>query len=230
MAERMKVTSPPLEPSGKEEHSLINKHFVAHPKQTYATLKVLAKKFLELADGVKIFPKLVSQLKAYHNKWQRNNLVRDAIRKMGLGGYKQLLQNLASRRTTAGGIALFDASQIHAPAGNPLLWLDESETLNVQQYVPPIVAPLQQAWIWTLPSLEGTAQQRKKCVYFPYCKFEARFCGGTKRDSCREVNKGEIPPWDRILDEKRKRRNNDRRERKRQKKPAETTNSILDNI
>jgi hypothetical protein len=109
-------------------------------------------------------------------------------------------------------------------AEDPLLWLDENE------YDPPIVAPLQQARILTLPSLEGTVQQRKKCVYFPYCKFEARFCGGTKRDSCREVNKGEIPTWDRILEEKRKRLSNDRSERKRQKKPAETTNSELDII
>jgi hypothetical protein len=75
------VTSPPpLEHSGKEEHSLINKqHFVAHPKQTDATLKALAKKFLELADGVKIFPKLVYKLKAYHNNWQQNNLIKDAV-------------------------------------------------------------------------------------------------------------------------------------------------------
>ncbi len=168
------------------------------------TLKALAKRFLELADGVKIFPKLVAQLKAYHKKWQRNNLIKDAVRKMGLGGYTKLLQSLASRRTTAGGIALFKPSQIHAPPKNPLLWHDESELLNVQQYVPPIVAPLQQAQILTLPSLEGSAQQRKKCVYFPYWKFEARFCGGTKRDGCREVNKGEIPPWDHLIDKKRK--------------------------
>jgi hypothetical protein len=228
MAERMKVTSPPLEPSSKEEHSLINKHFVAHPKQINATLKALAKKVLELADGVKIFPKLLSQLEAYHKKWQRNNLIKDAIQKMGLGGYTKLPQSLASpRRTMAGGIALFKASQIHAPPKNPLLWPDGPESLKIQQYVAPIVALLQRAQILTLPSLEGSAQQRKKCVYFPYCKFAARFCGGTKRDGCREVNKGEIPPWDHIIDEKRKRQNNDRMERKRQKKPAETTKSEI---
>ena len=48
MVERMKVTCPPLEPCSKDEHALINKHSVAHPKQTNATLKALAKRFLEL--------------------------------------------------------------------------------------------------------------------------------------------------------------------------------------
>jgi hypothetical protein len=125
----------------------------------------------------------------------KNILVKDAIQKMGLGGYTKLHQSLASRQTAAGGIALFKASQIHAPPKNLLL----------QQYVPPIVAPLKQAQILTLLSPKGSVQQCKKCVYFPYFKFEARFCGGTKHDGCWEVNKGESPPWDRILDEKQKR-------------------------
>jgi hypothetical protein len=121
IAARMKVSCPPLPPQGKKEHALINKHFLANPKQTTASLTVLAEKFLEQADGINIFPKLVTQLKAGHKKWEQNNLVRIAVREMGRGGYTQLLRNLASWRMAAGDLASFEDSQVHALATNPLL-------------------------------------------------------------------------------------------------------------
>ena len=228
IAERMKVACPPLEPISKEELSLINKHFVNQPKQTNATLNALAKQFLQNADGIKIFPKLASQLKAYLMKWKQNNLVKQAIRKMGLGGYEKLLHSLASRRMAVGDVASFDATQINALPENPLLRLNnEFESLVVHQYVPPIVAPMQEAQVFTGPNLGGTSQQHKWCVYYPYCDSQARICGGTHKDGCRKVipNRGriEVPSWEQLGEEKLKIKNAERAGRAKRQKTATAT-------
>ena len=61
-----------------------------------------------------------------------------------------------------GDVASFDATQINALPENPLLRLNnEFESLVVHQYVPPIVAPMQEAQVFTGPNLGGTSQQRK---------------------------------------------------------------------
>ena len=129
---------------------------------------------------------------------------------MGLGGYERLLHSLASRRTAASDVALFKVTQIFALAENPLLQLNKesAEQPVVHQYAPPIVAPMQEAQVFTEPIIGGTSQQRKRCVYYPYCKLQARSCGRTHRNRCKNVvpNGGqiEVPTWELLQKEKQK--------------------------
>jgi len=75
LAARMKVKLPPLNVSGKREKKFCNDFFRDNPKPTTTKLKELARSFKARADGIELFPKLVSQLKTYYRQWKSNNAI-----------------------------------------------------------------------------------------------------------------------------------------------------------
>jgi len=100
------------------------------------------------------------------------------------------LQELASRRTTAGALLQFDDSQVNAVPEDPMLRLN-AEPLQEMQYVPPPVAPLQEEHVPIEP-VTATAQQVRRCAWYPLCDRLSADCGGWTRNSCRRAKNGEV--------------------------------------
>lgn len=234
IAQRMKVQCPPLEPAGKEELAIINRYFASQPRQTQASLKALAKIFLEKANGKTIFPKLVSQLKAYGRTWMRNSVIKSAMLQMGRESYSHLLQSLASWRTTAdtlhqeevpthpqtmAGICRKETLGNDPEQPMAMYLVQQANPTQGHHYVPSITTPYQQGTVPTtiVNEEEGSSQQKRRCVYFPLCEKQARICFGNRRGACRFIKESmaDVPPWNILCAMKRKRLNQEKSQRKR---------------
>jgi hypothetical protein len=108
LAARMKVKLPPLNAPGKREKKFCKNCFRDNPKPTTTKLKELAKPFKAKADGIEIFPKLVSQLKTYCWQWKSNNAIRLVEARMR-EPYQVSLKRLANLRKLSG---LHDSANI----------------------------------------------------------------------------------------------------------------------
>jgi hypothetical protein len=108
LAARMKVKLPSLKAPGKREKKFCNDCFRDNPKPTTAKLKELAKPLKAKADGIDIFPKLVSQLKTYCWQWKSNDAIRLVEARMR-EPYQVFLKRLANLPKLSG---LHDSANI----------------------------------------------------------------------------------------------------------------------
>jgi hypothetical protein len=126
--------------------------------------------FKKHSNGKDIFPKTISMLKAHHDKWVRNQLIRRAS--MGMSdNVKRLKQAL--------GLAYVDSP----PNANPLQQTkqqgDAKNVVALSMFVPPLTAPMQESEILT------STQRERKCSWEPYCTHLAVECGGWTRVGCK---------------------------------------------
>ena len=177
-----------LSPAGKQELQMLNEFYQRYPSATDPQLKALAKEFLQKTDGKNIFPKLPSMLKANHGKWKKNCAIKMAVQDLEKHGYSAVMQQLASRMTQAGSLLLFDDSQLNATPEDPILRLNAAP-LQAQQYVAPVMAPLQQEHI---PIRASSDSKIRRCAWYPLCDQTSDKCGGRTRSSCKQVLEGKI--------------------------------------
>ena len=67
----MNLTYPPLPITHKHEKKLFNDFYREHPTANDTNRKKLVKLFLEKSNCTTIFPKLLSIIEAYENKWKK---------------------------------------------------------------------------------------------------------------------------------------------------------------
>jgi hypothetical protein len=75
LASRMRVAEPALNVSRLFERKICNDFFKTFPKPTMWRFEELGKRFKEKTDGIRVFPKIVSQLKHYYKRWRKNNAI-----------------------------------------------------------------------------------------------------------------------------------------------------------
>ena len=182
IANKMKVTYPPLHVSSIEEIKLFTK-FMTDKQPTTKTYNELAEKYLEHADGIVIFPKLPSMLKSYFTKWERNQQIKAATMSI-TSNTKQLLQKLWNDATCIHDhhtdITINQSNQVEEAAFNN--FTDNNEE---RRHVPPPKAPQQQTYIIGLTRDERIDNKKKRrCAWYPSCQDEARNCGGFHYISC----------------------------------------------
>jgi hypothetical protein len=207
LAARMKVKLPPLNVSGKREKKFCNDYFRDNPKPTTTKLKELAKRFNAKADGIELFPKLVSQLKTYYRQWKSNNAIRLVEAKIR-EPYQVFLKRLANLPKLSG---LHDCANIFEAEANDiireaadLLQHDNLPLVGITNEmhphpVAPAAAPGQTNFvpvIWTPISLparsRGSNKNSDSCFYAPDC--QSVVCGGQREGvyMCKFVSSGEV--------------------------------------
>ena len=190
-ATRLKVRLPPLEPSGVQEISMINKFLAKHPQPSNENFEALAREFLKDADGIDIFPKLPTQLRAYFTEWKRNSMIKKVLLEMG-SEYQGLLRSLVSEQLAADDVP---CEADVGPVGGALDSLGDDFQDNggedaeghearrddhpVLFQVPMVQAPLQRQYIPVIGLARSTAQRTATCAF--YCGRPASECGGKNR-------------------------------------------------
>jgi hypothetical protein len=210
LAARMKVKLPPLNVSGKREKQFCNNYFRDNPKPTTTKLKELSRMFKAEADGIDMFPKLVSQLKTYYGQWKKNNAIRLVGAKIR-EPYRVFLRGLANFPKVSLTEDLHDCADSTFEAGAEditreaagLLQHDNSPHVGVTSGmnphpVAPAAAVGQTNFVPAVPILQhnrirGTNKNWDSCFYYPRC--ESLECGGQKEGSrmCKFVVSGQIP-------------------------------------
>lgn len=220
LAERMGVECPPLVPSTRKEFEMLNEMFKEVEKMTTRAIVDICKKICEIYDGIKIFPKLPMQVKAYHKKWLKNQLIKQAHERMK-ERYNRLLQNFAKPRSEAGRIGLQISQESNTEHENVLSVVQRTNfVIEIQQFVPPLAAMEQAAFIRPFPSAEEPAsQQARRCYYFPFCRLQAQFCGGFMSRQCSYLNVAyTAPSAEELAQKKREKRLEEKREREREQR------------
>jgi 3'-5' exonuclease len=166
MAERMGVCIPPLPLSTEKEYKLYTRAVLKYPSVNKSELREIGILFKKHSNGKDIFPKTISMLKAHHDKWVRNQLIRRAS--MGMSeNVKRLKQVLSLARVDSPPDAhTWESKQEHIEAA-------------LTMFVPPLTAPMQECEILTI------TQKQRKCSWEPYCTHRAPECGGWTRVQCR---------------------------------------------
>jgi hypothetical protein len=166
MAERMGVCIPPLPLSTEKEYKLYTRAVLKYPSVNKNELREIGILFKKHSDGKDIFPKTISMLKAHHDRWVRNQLIRRAS--MGMG------ENV-KRLRKALGLARVDLP----PGANAREPKQGGVDAALTMFVPPVTAPLQASEILT------STQKGRKCSWEPYCTHLAVECGGWTRVGCK---------------------------------------------
>lgn len=189
IAKRMGLKYPLLPLASTQEVKVLNDFLLNHSPTT-SNLEKLARQFKELSDGVEIFPKLPSMLKAYATKkWEKNHAIRTAHDRMG-DGVKSLLKHLFSTQTDGNvmypnltRLPMIGMSNTHA-TNDVNIEAGSEEEFNVQEtillHVPPLQAPFQNHVV-----LDTIMQKNRRCACYPSCKKQANECGGWRRTLCR---------------------------------------------
>jgi hypothetical protein len=165
MAERMGVCIPPLPLSTEKEYKLYTQAVLKYPSVNKSELREIGILFKKHSNCKDIFPKTISMLKAHHDKWVRNQLIRRAS--MGMSeNVKRLKQVL--------GLARVDSP----PDANARESKHGDVEAALTMFVPPLMAPMQKHEILT------STQKQRKCSWEPYCTHQAAECGGWTRVGC----------------------------------------------
>jgi hypothetical protein len=208
LAIKMKVKLPPLNVSGKREKQFCNDYFRGNPKPTTAKLKELARLFKAEANGIDMFPKLVSQLKAYYRQWKANNAIRLVGAKIR-EPYQVFLRRLANLPKLSltdlhehANVFEGEAAKDIAKEVAGLLQQNSSPLVGVTNemdphLVAPAAAPSQTSFVPNIPILQhnrirGSNQNSDSCFYYPRClSFE---CGGQREghSKCKFVKSGDV--------------------------------------
>jgi hypothetical protein len=208
LACKMKVKLPPLNVSGKREKQFCNDYCRDNPKPTTTELKELARMFKAEADGIDLFPKLVSQLKTYYRQWKASNAIRLVAAKIR-EPYQVFLRSLAnlpilSLRGLHDCANTFEAEAAEDIARDAasLLQDDNSPLVGVTDEmnphpVAPGAAPGQINFVPVIPisqhnRIRGSNENSDSCFYYPLCRSLA--CHGQRKEvkMCKSVESGEI--------------------------------------
>jgi hypothetical protein len=136
MAERMGVCIPPLPLSTEKEYKLYTQAVLKYPSVNKSELREIGILFKKHSNCKDIFPKTISMLKAHHDKWVRNQLIRRAS--MGMSeNVKRLKQVL--------GLARVDSP----PDANARESKHGDVEAALTMFVPPLMAPMQKHEILT---------------------------------------------------------------------------------
>jgi hypothetical protein len=169
LAERMQVKIPPLPPSTKEELKLFNELMKENPEPNAKRYHAMAIIFKQRADGITIFPKLPSMLKAHTDRWKCNQLIKQNQMIMK-DNFKQLSERLGAERVKMPPRELSKAPPIRSAVIRP----------NAKKgFVAPIVAPLQKEEV-KVKKHDGRA-----CACAPTCGRKAVECGGWMVHLCK---------------------------------------------
>jgi hypothetical protein len=145
MAKRMGVCIPPLPLSTEKEYRLYTCAVLKYPSMKKSKLREIGILFKKHSNGKDIFPKTISMLKAHHDKWVCNQLIRRAS--MGMSeNVKHLKQALSLARVDS------------PPDAN---WQEKKQgdfTAALTMFVPPLAAPLQEIEIRTSTQKEKEMQ------------------------------------------------------------------------
>lgn len=215
LAEKMNLVLPPLPLSHRDEHKIFNDYVKAHPSMKAADFRALARDFKSRSDGLTIFPKLPSILKAHYNQWKENRLIDGAESKIK-AKLNTVLGELAVPSTSASRArtAAMPANELGLLCNDAKLHVEESQN---PLPVPPPAAPGQLAFVATVSN-----QQRKpkRCVYFPFCPKDAYDCGGWQLGlTCSQLGSS-IPPIESLQLAKREHRNEQKRIRAAEKRAS----------
>ena len=181
LAQQMKVKCPPLPMCGTYEENKLFKDFIErHPKMTDKDIRLLAEKFHFHADGVKVFPKLPSMIKAHVHTWQNGE---------GRRNIEATIENEAHAFIES----LQRGKEILPPTGPPQVTRPHGIDGSRQELmvVPPASAPTQTTVIE--PTIaQKSRDSTKACFYAPFCKKQRGECRGYSKGRCTEVNSGRV--------------------------------------
>jgi hypothetical protein len=142
---------------------------------------------------------------AYEGTYMKNTIIKVAMRKMSVP-YKELLSGLSSTFSQLDRMDfLKDKDDLDGTDGhedNNLFDGDDGDgdlmvpRVNAEplQHVfpPPMVAPFQIAY-HIAEAATLTPQEKRKCVFFPFCQKMARECGGLFLDKpCRAIKESKV--------------------------------------
>ena len=136
--------------------------------------KELAKLFKSKYDGLKITPKLPTQIKASFKRWKKTHILRDFLESTK-EEYGRLVAALTKNKVDGSALVAneIDDSQRASPSD------------TAPQYVPPSSAPLQQEPLSDANRLKRDHPNKQRCAWWPRCAETASACGGFRRDLCR---------------------------------------------
>lgn len=173
----------PLMHMGSQDEIKIFTNFMTDHAPTEANFRKLAKIFRQRADGITIFPKLPSMLKAYYKRWEQNRKIKVAQNAV-TRNVKALLQRLWQSSISVKDVYIKNTIEVadnKSESNNVLVATKEEGKENVvAKYVPPIQAPTQKEYIPTTPS----NQESRRCAWYPMCNEMAKVCNGWHLNTC----------------------------------------------
>jgi hypothetical protein len=201
LASQMRVAEPALNVSSPFERKICNDFFKTFPKPTTRRFEELGKRFKEKTDGIRVFPKIASQLRHYYKRWRTNNAIRfvqDSIRQP----YQLFLDSLAKLPELTGNLLAFSQSTTQELA-EELANLEKENSqqelaipadMNHPHSVPPASTVTQSPYVLTAATGKpwGARKNANVCYYYPECK--SLECGGGKdgMQMCKFVRSGSI--------------------------------------
>jgi hypothetical protein len=185
LAQRMKVKCPPLESKTREEYQIENEFFMRHPTSTMANFKELAKDFKARYDGIKVFPKLPTQIQASFKRWKQNDIIKQFLEDTK-EEYNEIVADLTKAKV--------DGATIQGPRGgggsaqSQQLASSRTSKSPQPQYVPPDSAPFQKGPVSDVGRMMVDHPNNQRCVWFPLCRCLASECNGFRLQSCINAN------------------------------------------
>ena len=191
IAERMGLVLPLMPIATMREIQIFTTFMGRHPHPTDSNFRELAKIYKQNSDGIDVFPKLPAMVKAYYNRWKKNQAIKRSQEGVGqavLDLRKTLFRKSASIETVYAADILKDLQQRDTDANTaPAMPMDtlveERGDSLLHTYVPPIAAPTQKNYV--APHIITTT---RRCAFFPYCKLTAMKCGGTRKIFCKNYS------------------------------------------
>ena len=187
MAQRMKVSCPPMPVSTKVEHHMLNTFLSHHPKYKKKDLVELCKDFHRKSNGKTIFPKLVSLLSPAIERWKINQ---QTIR-IGLQtqeGFTKLLERIQTYVSLEppSPLPLTQALVLPSEAQPHVNWraAQPATTTALALHVGPPSTTGQTVAVTSRQSLGSgrgtvsTAQKSCDCAWYLFCKEKVCKCGG----------------------------------------------------
>ena len=186
IAEQMGVNCPPLPVAGRTETKIFHQFMRDNPSMNRSSTTgwdTLAKQYLKETDGVSVFPKLPSMLRAHFTDWKRNELIRqfDAKVKTTMNGALSQLQ----RPRAAPAVAPPLMTPVPQEADNQNI---DAEDLVVDNGNAGFVAPLTAPFHTRFVAMKERKRAEKVCFYNPFCSSYASECGGFRQGTCKYVN------------------------------------------
>jgi hypothetical protein len=188
IAEKMGLNLPLMPIGTMKEIQIFTTSMGRLPQPTDTSFKELAKLYKQKANGIDIFPKLPAMVKAYYNRWKKNQAIKRAQEGVGqavLDLRRTLFRKSASIESVYAADILKDLqnrdTDVNTAPAMPMATLaEEREDAPLHTYVPPIAAPTQRRYV--APHIITST---RRCAFFPFCKSIAMECGGTMKKLCK---------------------------------------------
>lgn len=200
LAERMKLTGPPLHVATKEEKRIFNEFLKSCPKPTTKSWEQLAALYKTKADYKTVFPKLPSMLRTHYTKWKLNQelvMVKDSIsvgyydvlKKLGTPSLETLTQNPAAAFQHQRSTESMEDAPVPEPTQDDIANFLAKAPENPLP-IPPPGAPIQTEYICS----DRRGKETRRCSAAPFgCPYLSMECSGRRAyRHCKLVQDGTL--------------------------------------